>query len=83
MVDATATVEETKAPEYRRPRNSRLRFDPNDDLVWNKSIEVDGVMVAIGSAVDKTKIPPARLRRMFALSWVVSAKHPRLLKREA
>lgn len=66
-------------PPFRRVRNvGRMRFDPRSEFVWNKRVTVDGETLDLGSPVDKAKIRPTRLKRLFNLSWIVPVDHPRL-----
>ena len=72
-------VEERPTSTHRRLRNvgRKIRFDPNDNFVWNRSIQIEGVWVAAGSPVEKEKVAPHRLKRLYNLDWIISARHPR------
>ena len=64
---------------HKRVRNvGRIKFDPKDEFIWNKSVQSDGKWIGAGEPVDKTTLSTTRLKRLFGLSWVVSTKHPHL-----
>lgn len=72
-------TEEKPTSTHRRVRNTGrlIRFDPNDSFVWNKSVQIEGKWVAAGAPVEKEKLNPHRLKRMFGLNWIISTRNPR------